>query len=214
MRPAVEAGSTHPERPSARSALELPVNRWPFAVVGALVSGGAAIVLSAALWSPGPGGGAFTADDPEPGRVSSSSLVDAAPSSGSPPLPYGREVPTHDSFSQDAAAAAQPANVLYDGAPLPTPPESTPRRRPRQSERPTTAESPGATSTALGTLNARCARPAELWVDGVMVGETAISVEIPVGRHRVSLRRGDERDERTVTVQAGTPTNVTQCFGE
>jgi hypothetical protein len=90
-------------------------------------------------------------------------------------------------FSQDAAAAAQPANVLDDGAPTPT---------------------------ALGTLNARCARPAELWVDGAMVGETAISIEIPVGRHRVSLRRGDERDERTVTVQASAPTNVTRCFGE
>ncbi|MFN9813185.1 MAG: serine/threonine protein kinase [Deltaproteobacteria bacterium] len=98
-RPAVETGSTHPERPSARSAPELPVNRWPFAVVGALVLGGTAIVLSAAFRSPGSGGSAFTEDDPEPIRISSSSLVDAAPSSGSRPLPSRREVPTHDSFS-------------------------------------------------------------------------------------------------------------------
>jgi serine/threonine-protein kinase len=63
-----------------------------------------------------------------------------------------------------------------------------------------------------GTLSARCAQPAEVWLDGALLGETFLSIDVPAGRHRLVLRRDGIEDRRTITIRRGAATSVGDCF--
>jgi hypothetical protein len=70
------------------------------------------------------------------------------------------------------------------------------------------------TEPSIGTLNARCASPAEVWLDGDLVGETFLSLDVPTGRHRLVLRQDGLEDRRVITIRSGVVTGVGDCFAE
>jgi serine/threonine-protein kinase len=103
---------------------------------------------------------------------------------------------------RDAGAASLPngAQTADVGAPREVSPGAANEARGARSER------------ARGTLIARCASPAEVWIDGTLLGETFLSVEVPAGRHRLVLRQNGREDRRTITVRRGAATSVGDCF--
>jgi hypothetical protein len=163
-------------------------------VVAAAFLGGGARTEPDAGGSPG-----ATGPPPQPALHEAPSALREAPAALHEAPAALREAPA---ALRDAGAASLPngAQTADVGAPREVSPGAANEARGARSER------------ARGTLIARCASPAEVWIDGTLLGETFLSVEVPAGRHRLVLRQNGREDRRTITVRRGAATSVGDCF--